>query len=264
MQHCLEVVWSNDTLYVADTYNHKIKAVNLRTGEVRTVAGTGQPGSSNEPAEFHEPAGLALARGKLYVADTNNHLIRTVDLATGRVETLTIAGLASPRQPAVNAYTAAGTLPAAGTAPASNASAAIPLAPQKPSFRGAEQKTMPLAKVKPTNGQTEIQVSLKLPDGWKINPLAPMSYWLDSPHGAGPTSRAAFGRHSLDKPAADFQIQLRVDGAGPDEVQVSLTYYYCQTKDEGVCKVGEVVFLVPIQIVTDGAYEPDQASAHDH
>ncbi|MGH2507544.1 MAG: hypothetical protein ACRDHZ_09115, partial [Ktedonobacteraceae bacterium] len=40
---------------------------------------------------FNEPAGLAAANGQLYVADTNNHAIRLVDLVTGCVETLTIA-----------------------------------------------------------------------------------------------------------------------------------------------------------------------------
>jgi hypothetical protein len=54
----------------------------------------------------------------------------------------------------------------------------------------------------------------------------------------------------------EFQIPLQVASAGPDEVQVSLSYYYCQTIDEGVCKVGAVVFLVPIQVVTDGSASP--------
>jgi DNA-binding beta-propeller fold protein YncE len=96
LQHCLEVVYSNGKIYVADTYNHKIKAVDARTGEAKTVAGTGQPGTPDDPAQFHEPAGLAIAKGKLYVADTNNHLLRTIDLTTGKVATLPIAGLSPP------------------------------------------------------------------------------------------------------------------------------------------------------------------------
>jgi thiol-disulfide isomerase/thioredoxin/DNA-binding beta-propeller fold protein YncE len=92
LQHALEVVHVDGKLYVADTYNHKIKVV-TKNGETRTLAGTGKPGTSDEPAQFHEPAGLAHANGKLYVADTNNHLIRTIDLASGKVGTLTITGL---------------------------------------------------------------------------------------------------------------------------------------------------------------------------
>jgi hypothetical protein len=42
---------------------------------------------------FNEPAGLSLANGKLYVADTNAHRIRVVDLATKQVSTLALQGV---------------------------------------------------------------------------------------------------------------------------------------------------------------------------
>jgi thiol-disulfide isomerase/thioredoxin len=250
LQHCLEVVWSNDTLYVADTYNHKIKAVHPETGEVRTVAGTGAAGNSDEPGQFYEPAGLALARGKLYVADTNNHLIRTVDVATGKVDTLPIAGLTAPGQQEVIA-----SAPPATGQPQSQISKLLRIS-HKPNYEGAEQKKIPVANVTPVEGIVELDVALQLPSGWKINPLAPMSYWLDSPRETGVVSRADFGRNALTKPVAEFQIPLHVAQAGKDEVQVSVSYYYCQTKDEGVCKAGAVVFLVPLDVVRDGAKSP--------
>jgi hypothetical protein len=110
LQHCLDVVYYEDPkldisnkakVFVADTYNHKIKVVNVRTGETKTLAGNGKAGSSDSPAQFYEPAGLAYASGKLYVADTNNHLIRTIDLATGKVATLAIDGLPGPGAQAI-------------------------------------------------------------------------------------------------------------------------------------------------------------------
>ncbi len=103
LQHCLEVDYLDGKVYVADTYNHKIKVVDVRTGETKTVAGNGKPGSGDSPAQFHEPAGLAHAKGKLYVADTNNHLIRTIDIATGKVGTLNITGLNAGAPQAVGA-----------------------------------------------------------------------------------------------------------------------------------------------------------------
>ncbi len=106
-QHALEVVFHDNKLYVADTYNHKIKVIG-KGSEVKTLAGDGKPGTSDDPAQFHEPAGLAYAAGKLYVADTNNHLIRTIDLATNKVETLAITGLTPPAKNAVAAAAAAG------------------------------------------------------------------------------------------------------------------------------------------------------------
>ena len=96
-QHCMDVVCHDGQLYVADTYNHKIKVIDLKTHECTTLAGTGKPGhvdgSANQASEFFEPAGISYAAGKLYVADTNNHLIRVIDLAQNGVSTLQISGL---------------------------------------------------------------------------------------------------------------------------------------------------------------------------
>ncbi|MGE0755965.1 MAG: thioredoxin-like domain-containing protein [Pirellulaceae bacterium] len=105
LQHCLGVTYHAGQLYVADTYNNKIKVVDASTGAVRTLAGTGQPGYDDAQGLFDEPAGLAFGRGKLYVADTNNHRIRTVEVATGKVATLVIDGLVPPRTPSSAAAT---------------------------------------------------------------------------------------------------------------------------------------------------------------
>ncbi|OHB76026.1 MAG: hypothetical protein A2W31_17390 [Planctomycetes bacterium RBG_16_64_10] len=115
LQHVLGVVYGQGRLYLADTYNHKIKVVDLEQRTCRTLAGTGAAGRSDEPAAFNEPAGLTLAAGKLYVADTNNHLIRVIELEhRARVSTLTLAGLTPPatktsRRPTGDPRVAAGT-----------------------------------------------------------------------------------------------------------------------------------------------------------
>jgi DNA-binding beta-propeller fold protein YncE len=98
-QHPLGIAVEDSRVFIADTYNHKIKMLDLKSGKVTTFAGTGQPGSNDgdaDRAQFHEPGGLSIAAGKLYVADTNNHAIRIVDLAARRVATMTIAGLTPP------------------------------------------------------------------------------------------------------------------------------------------------------------------------
>ncbi|HEX8117564.1 MAG TPA: thioredoxin-like domain-containing protein, partial [Pyrinomonadaceae bacterium] len=77
LQHPLGLAAEGDRLFVADTYNHKIKLLDPRAGRVETFAGTGKPGQADGTrAEFYEPGGLSIARGKLYVADTNNHAVR--------------------------------------------------------------------------------------------------------------------------------------------------------------------------------------------
>jgi hypothetical protein len=78
-------------IYVADSYNHKIKTVDPVTGAVQTLIGTGAAGTADGPfaqAELYEPEGLVAANGRLYLADTNNHRIRVADLATREVHTL--------------------------------------------------------------------------------------------------------------------------------------------------------------------------------
>ena len=93
LQHPLGVDAADGTVYVADTYNNKIKTVAGDPPEVTTLAGTGGVGFDDGPLEratFYEPGGLSMTEGRIYVADTNNHAVRVVDLATRRVTTLLV------------------------------------------------------------------------------------------------------------------------------------------------------------------------------
>lgn len=97
LQHPLGVVWADGVLYVADTYNHKIKRLDPRTAECRTLCGSGEAGHRDgrgSDARFSEPSALSVASGRLYVADTNNHAIRAIALEGEDVLTLTLSGLA--------------------------------------------------------------------------------------------------------------------------------------------------------------------------
>lgn len=93
LQHPLGVLYCDGLVYVADTYNHKIKKLELQSRRCDTLVGTGQPGSADGPAaqaQLNEPSGLALAQNKLYIADTNNHRVRVFDFASGLVSTLEV------------------------------------------------------------------------------------------------------------------------------------------------------------------------------
>ncbi|MEQ8768497.1 MAG: alkyl hydroperoxide reductase [Planctomycetota bacterium] len=84
-----------DRLLLADSYNHKIKWLDPLTRTVRTLAGSGRPGAEDgslETASFFQPEGLALWRGFLLVADTNNHALRVVDRESGEVWTIEVEG----------------------------------------------------------------------------------------------------------------------------------------------------------------------------
>jgi DNA-binding beta-propeller fold protein YncE len=227
-QHVLGVTYGDGKLYVADTYNHKIKEVDPQGQTSRTIAGTGQRGDADEPSQFHEPSGLSYAAGKLYVADTNNHLIRVVDLASGnKVSTLVIDGLTPP------------------ALPESNAEVALP---------GAKEVALPLTVVKPVDGQVRLDVQLELPSGWKINPRAPMSYRIQRVPKTGTVDRAPAEKATkVDEPSEQFSIMLPTAGiSGQETMKVSLTYYYCQEGAEGLCKVGSVTWKLPLEVRPSG------------
>ncbi len=82
------------TLYIADTFNHRIRIVEAPTGIIRTLAGTGAArfsgdGGPADKAALNEPVALALdeSRGRLYIADLANYRVRMVELATGVIST---------------------------------------------------------------------------------------------------------------------------------------------------------------------------------
>ncbi|MCU1321519.1 MAG: repeat containing protein [Acidobacteriaceae bacterium] len=89
---------SAGNLYLAETGNHHILKVDLQ-GHVSTFAGTGTQGFSGDKgpaaqAQLDSPQGLALTANALYIADTHNHRIRRVDLASNLITT--VAGIGTP------------------------------------------------------------------------------------------------------------------------------------------------------------------------
>ena len=93
LQHPLGVAALNGRIYLADTYNHRIKALFPSLQRVDSLFGTGRPGSAEGlRAEFFEPGGLAAMPGRLFIADTNNHRVCVADLAGETVTPLRLHG----------------------------------------------------------------------------------------------------------------------------------------------------------------------------
>jgi thiol-disulfide isomerase/thioredoxin/DNA-binding beta-propeller fold protein YncE len=225
LQHALGVVHVDGLLYITDSYNDKIKVIDPKRRSSKTIAGGEKPGATDEPAAFDEPAGISYAKGKLYIADTNNHLIRTVDLKNkNRVATVRIDGLKPP---------------------------AKPVAAQKPSFDGVPVVDAGQVSVSPDKkGAVALQVKLTLPVGWKINPLAPASFYVEAVGDSGPVDRSALGKTvRLAKPDAAFTIPLSVTAAaGEQTLRVLTDYYYCQQDERGLCKTGRVAWTVKLAV----------------
>jgi hypothetical protein len=209
LQHPLGVVYVDGMLYVADTYNNKIKRLDPRTRKIETVFGTGAAGARDGDAPtFDEPGGITYAHGKLYIADTNNHLIRVADLKTRRVETLVLKGLEAAPPPALHRE--------------------LPTRRLEPVAVGIDAPTLTL--------------TLRLPQGHKLNPNAQSQVRITA---EGATVQ---GKTELVAPVQSLEtalpVQLTADRA---TLTLHLLVYHCREGQEGLCYLHEERLTLPIQ-----------------
>jgi DNA-binding beta-propeller fold protein YncE len=92
--HSLAVA-PNADIYLADTWNNRVRKIDARTGIITTIAGTGQKGFSGDdgPASKAQFGGIYCValdpKGEgLYLADLDHRRVRVVDLKTGTVRTV--------------------------------------------------------------------------------------------------------------------------------------------------------------------------------
>ena len=97
LQHPLGLCATTDTIFVADTYNSAIRVIDLKANQVYTLIGKSEKETVCLPENpqcdilaLYEPSDVELYDGKLYIADTNNHLIRIFDIKTNSLSTLEI------------------------------------------------------------------------------------------------------------------------------------------------------------------------------
>jgi DNA-binding beta-propeller fold protein YncE len=242
LQHPLGVLYAEGAVFIADTYNHKIKRLDLQTRAVKTFAGTGKPGQTDgATASFYEPGGLSVAGGKLYVADTNNHAVRVIDLRDRRTSTLSLRGLRPPAASVKKLEEQAATTPAPN-------SEEMPLAPQ-PLFLASEANAAGAANT--------LVVEVSLPAGYHLNELAPHRLQATVERGA---ERVAFegNRQRLTLAAKDLlrlplRLPLRTLSGGAAELRLQLTLYYCREDNTGACRIKTLIWRAPLQITSDNA-----------
>ena len=86
-------------VYIADTFNNRIRLVTKSTGIITTFAGTGIYGSSGDSgpatvAQLYGPQGIAVDNLYVYIVDSGNNKIRLVTKSTGIITTLAGTGTA--------------------------------------------------------------------------------------------------------------------------------------------------------------------------
>ncbi|MDQ3754812.1 MAG: redoxin domain-containing protein [Acidobacteriota bacterium] len=235
LQHPLGVLYREGALYIADTYNHKIKKLNLQTRTVKTFAGTGRPGQiDGKTPAFYEPGGLSVAHGKLYVADTNNHAVRTIDLKSGETTTLKLTGLRPPQssEMAKDEKTAEASSPP-------NA-AEIKLAPQRLNL----------------SNDSALVVEVALPAGYHLNESAPQRVKVAVEKGMEHLALAD-DQLTLTRTGKDVHLPLRLPlrtlTAGAAELRVQAALYYCREDNTGTCRIKTLIWRVPVEVTTEAS-----------
>jgi trimeric autotransporter adhesin len=81
---------SAGNLYIADTGNQRIRQINAN-GVINTIAGAGTRGYSGDggaaaSAQFHNPTGIAVSAAGIYVADSENNVIRLLTAASAHAK----------------------------------------------------------------------------------------------------------------------------------------------------------------------------------
>ena len=88
-----EVLDGDGNLYIADSAHNRVREVSASTGKISTLAGNGNPAYTGDGglainATLNTPTSVALdGAGDLYIADSGNHVIRRIVLATGIIAT---------------------------------------------------------------------------------------------------------------------------------------------------------------------------------
>ncbi len=225
LQHPLGVVYVDGLLYVADTYNSKIKVIDPSTRESTSYVGDtagGYRDGTLEEALLDEPGGISYADGRLYVADTNNHAIRVIDMEAG-----TVSSVNFPNREALQADREA-------------VAAAAP-------FTG---DVVPLEAQNAAAGDGEITLNVIVPEGYKFNDIAPFTAeWLaDGQVVTIPPDNLV---QRIVEPEMPLTIPVTL-GDGSADLSVDLTIYYCEAVNENFCFVERVRVNAPVVVSAEG------------
>ena len=225
LQHPLGLLAYGDKLLIADTYNHKIKELDPKRERVTTLFGTGKPGQADgKSPSFYEPGGLALANGKLYVADTNNHAIRVIDLKTKHASTLRINGLTPPAQNQLVSENA--------------------VAPN------AEEIKTPAQRLR-TGANAALEINVELPQGYHLNPMAPQRYKIAVEDGKNISIDENVASRSAKDLKLPLRIPLNVVNEGTASIRAQVTLFYCREDNTGTCRIKTLVWQLPIEVTAD-------------
>ncbi len=215
LEHPQGIAYANGTVYVADTYNHKLRTVDPASREVRVIAGgvaAGFKDGSGVASLLNEPNGLSAASGVLYIADESNNVVRVMDLATNTVSTLELSNIAVAAQ-------------------------------------GIEGRTLKVS----LPGQTispdtmTLRIRISAPESFQLNGLAPSELTLSSSN--EPVLQIGEGTvgWATSDPFVEIIVPVSVNG-GDAVITAQGQVFYCRYGDEGICLIENVDIALPVTV----------------
>jgi sugar lactone lactonase YvrE len=239
LQHPLGVAWHDGTVYVADTYNGKVKAVDAVKGTVRTVGG-------DAADALDEPAGISFGAGMLWIADTNNHRVVAMRPGDGVVRPVRIAMPGDRPGPAAE-FVATTKEPAA-------VEAEVPHL-ERPATEPVRAQPVRVAPQIDAQGNRSITLTVapEPPKGWKLNDLLPLKWELEASGDTGPVDAAALRRvTTVSKPKGPFTVTVPLSGGdGTTELLLIVETGICSLT-EGECRPSSAAIRIPVAIADDG------------
>ncbi len=215
LQHPLGVSYHDGELWFADTYNSKLKVADPETGEVTTRFG-GEAGWRDGPDPlFYEPGGLHVVDRVAYVADTNNHVVRFVDLASGEASTLLLKGIEN----------------------------------FQPAGAGAIEDVVDAGAVTVAPGAGSIVLDVVLPEGYKVNEDAPSSVEWSVEGGV-----AELGTSDLTGTALPAVIEANFS-PGSGTLAGEAVLIWCADDAESLCFIEQLRLEAEVTVAEGGGSE---------
>lgn len=223
LQHVQGIALWKGKLIIADTYNNKIKIINPDTKTCKTLFGNGKAGhkdGTGTNTEFNEPAGLSVLGNTVYIADTDNQLIRKANLITHKVTTLTLTNLKK-------------------------------LTMTGESDDMTPQNVITLKPIRVKAGVRNLTLNIRLPKGYQFNEEATSRFIIKSNN----TDITFNGKNKwiINKPNFPSEVRIKLVPNSNPELILDVFAFYCEETKQSFCLYKSIRYKIPLEVKNNGS-----------